>query len=205
MQNERISQKAELFLYSLAQLFKKITSHTCIDIYCRIVVGNLLEMVYDLEKMALSIWIYTNILSSLLGSQFGRKICFSKATLADNVAIAVVCRADNVKWTAVVEEFRINAELPLKVNHKHILMLLMQKRAVVWQVDAAFLWGISLLIYQCDNRPILITLRYSTIICHCQADQDCANWALRCIHPNQKPIDYFSCLSHCTAERRGGQ
>lgn len=59
MQSERIPQKAELFLYSLAQLFKKITSQTCIDIYCRIIVGNLLEMVYDLEKLAFSISIYT--------------------------------------------------------------------------------------------------------------------------------------------------
>lgn len=144
-----------------------------------------------------------NILIGLFGSQ--ENILVLKAMLSNNVAVAVICRADNVKWMAVVEEIRINAELPLKVNHKHILMLLTQTRAIVWQVDAAFLWGIMLLIYQCDNRPILITLRYSTIICHCQADQDCANQALRLIHPNPKPIDYFSCLSHCTAERRGRQ
>lgn len=62
-----------------------------------------------------------------------------------------------------------------------------------------------LLSYQRDDRPILITLTYSSIIYHCQADQDCANQALRLIHPNQKPIDYFSYLSHCAVERHGRQ
>lgn len=64
--------------------------------------------------------------------------------------------------------------------------------------------GIMLLIYQRDNRPILITLRRSAIICHCQGDQECANQAPRLIQPNRKPIDYFSYLSHCAARETTG-
>lgn len=61
-----------------------------------------------------------------------------------------------------------------------------------------------LLIYQCDNRPILITLRYAAIICHGQADQACANQALGLTQPNQQPIDYSSYLSHCMRRDTGG-
>lgn len=52
--------------------------------------------------------------------------------------------------------------------------------------------GTVLLSYQRDDGPILITLRYSSIIYQCQADGGCAKQALRLIHPNQKLIDYFS-------------
>lgn len=61
-----------------------------------------------------------------------------------------------------------------------------------------------LLIYQRDNRPILITPGYATIICHCQADQACANQALGLTQPNRQPIDYSSYLSHCMRRDTGG-
>lgn len=53
-------------------------------------------------------------------------------------------------------------------------------------------WGIGLVGYQAVDRPILITLRHSALICHCQSDQDCATQAIILIHPNLQPIDYFS-------------
>lgn len=79
-----------------------------------------------------------------------------------------------------------------------------KRRADARQVDAASPAGSVLLIYQRDNRPILITLRRSAIICHCQGDQECANQAPRLIQPNHKPIDYFSYLSHCAARETTG-
>lgn len=64
--------------------------------------------------------------------------------------------------------------------------------------------GITLLIYQRDNRPILITPRYASIICLCLADQACANQAPGLTQPYQQPIDCSSYLSHCMRGDTGG-
>lgn len=71
-------------------------------------------------------------------------------------------------------------------------------------VAVNFLGGIVHLIYQRDNRPILITPRHASIICLCQADQACANQAPGLTQPNQRPIDYCSYLSHCMRRDTGG-
>lgn len=67
-----------------------------------------------------------------------------------------------------------------------------------------FLGGIVHLIYQRDNRPILITPRHASIICLCRADQACANQAPGHPPPNQRPIDDSSYLSHCMRRDTGG-
>lgn len=64
--------------------------------------------------------------------------------------------------------------------------------------------GIALLIFQRDKRPILITPRYASTICLCQADQACANQAPGLTQPNQQPIDWSSSLSHCMRRDAGG-
>lgn len=66
-------------------------------------------------------------------------------------------------------------------------------------------WGGAVVfIYQCDNRPILITPRYASIICLCQADQACASQAPGLTRLNHQPIDYSSYLSHCMHRDTGG-
>lgn len=54
-----------------------------------------------------------------------------KAILASLVIVVVFGKAENAKEKIIVTEFTIDTELPLKVNHKNILMLFTQKRAVV--------------------------------------------------------------------------
>ncbi len=56
--------------------------------------------------------------------------CF-EVVLVSLVVVVLFSKAKYVKEKMNVTEFIVNAELALKVNHKNILMLFTQKRAVV--------------------------------------------------------------------------
>lgn len=132
------------------------------------------------------------MLSALLGRRFGRIVC------------------------ALVLFFFFPASLTCSESESSLLGIWSGCTGGIF-FDAAkgkvfsvrFLWGglggaLTLLIYQRDNRPILITPRYASIICLCQADQACANQAPGLTQPNQQPIDYSSYLSHCMRGDTGG-
>lgn len=103
-----------------------------------------------------------------------------------------------LKAKAVFEEFGVDAEI-VNADRRNIFDIAEGKA-----LPLASWGGIALLIYQRDNRPILITPRYASIICLCQADQACANQAPGLSQPNQQPIDYSSYLSHCMRRDTGG-
>lgn len=130
------------------------------------------------------------MLSALLGRWFGRKVCALWISLFFFVLFFPPSKS----------HFLWKQKLPFKNlewMQKPALRIVRHRRRRE-RVAVSFLGGgIMLLIYQCDNRPILITPGYATIICHCQTDQACANQALGLTQLNRQPIDYFSYLSHC--------
>lgn len=128
------------------------------------------------------------MLSALVGRRFGRIVCALSQMFFFSLA-SLTCSESESSLLGIWSGCRNSEWRP---------------QEYFWRRSFLAGGGIALLIYQCDNRLILITPRYASIICLCQADQACANQAPGLTQPNQQPIDYSSCLSHCMRRDTGG-